>query len=427
MTESRSAETPASPGGGGSRPARRRLGLLLLLVAVLMASLWWRIEWIEVEVRGGPSEAALADPFLAARQYLQAQGVTIESRQHFRDLDPGGWLDTLSTDAVIVLVDSYGVISEERSSRLLEWVSRGGHLVVSARSPFRGAAASGETSQLSDPLFKAFAVSLEASGQTEMTDADWRQLQDFSQLVGFTADKACELMATQVLIEFEDDGHAGAVDVNFLRPEILVANGPPPSAAAGGDWPRLLQFEEGEGLVTFVTSLEPWKNYAIGCLDHAWFLQSLAPVGGPLVLFHDQDRTPPWADWGARFPELWLLVILWMLVWLWWRGGRFGPLQPAADAVAGSRQAHYQACGDFLWDQAGGQALIEWQRQQLRPQLQRAGICDAEGRPLELERVAQRLGLSPAALREALEGALGDDPLDFVRIQQILQQLGNLT
>jgi len=400
------ASSEAAQGTDGA-PAWR-LALLLAALAVAAAgALLWHIDWVEVSYDAGPSSEARRDPFLAASRYLTEQGYRVTRHASLRDFDDPEWVNATSPEDVVVLVDTYGLISQQRIDHLLAWVEGGGSLLVSARPPYEGAAYSGATSALNDPLFAYFGLRLSEADGDLVNDSDWRQIAEFSRLVGIGPEQVCHLLDAQATLVF--DGEEETLELHFLRPEyFLLDESVEASAVVGDEQPRMVQFEVGDGLVTFLASLEAWKNPAIGCLDHAWVLQNFAPPvdgDGTLRFYYDLDRESLLATAWQRFPAALLLGAVLIGVWIWCRAVRFGPARDPAPAILATRLSASRASGEFLWEHVGGAGLAAVLRAELVERLRREGFaCDADGR-FSAAQIGARLEVPVALVTTAL-----DDP-----------------
>jgi hypothetical protein len=407
---------------------RRVWFLLALLVVVLLATQLLEIEWISVEFPAGPSIEAQRDPFLAANQYLRSQGYRVARHESLRDFDDPQWAQQTPADDVVVLVDTFGLLSRQRIERLLAWVNEGGTLIVSARTPYQGAAFTGATSELNDPLLERFGLQLAATVSETLNEQDWRQLSEFSQLVGFTPDKVCAVLGSQAVMVFEegDEERAESLSMHFLRPEYFVPDSIDTSARAivGGGEPRLVQFEHGNGLLTFMVSLELWKNHAIGCQDHAWILQNFAPLhdgDGVLHFYYNLDRDSLLEVAWQRFPAAIMLLGVLLLYWLWYRAARCGPLQSPPVSAGPPGLSHSRASGDFLWDHSGGETLAAALREELTQLFLREGfVADAAGRFL-LQDIAMRLRLPADLLETAMQDRRPMTPMAFTAIVNAYQ------
>ena len=150
---------------------------------------------------------------------------------------------------------------------------------------------------------------------------------------------------------------------------------------------------------------------------------------------------PNWADGGtfhliysANMPSLWDLVwhygwraivpsLLALLLWLWMRGERLGPLRPAAPPDRRSLLEHVQASGDHLYRYGRGGVLYAAVHDAfLRRLRQRDPYAAALEGPAQIDAIARRTGLSTLDVEAALRYPRPGDAKDFVlRIARLLQ------
>jgi hypothetical protein len=90
----------------------------------MIGLLFWQYEHVEKSVDVGPSPQALRDPWLAAAQLMRRQGYQLVEDERLERLEK---LDNFST--LIVSRDDF-LLTEESFTRVIDWVSRGGHLIV---------------------------------------------------------------------------------------------------------------------------------------------------------------------------------------------------------------------------------------------------------------------------------------------------------
>ncbi len=366
------------------------IGVALLGVAVTFFLL--AFERVEEEIETGPGPAARANPYLAAERLLGRMGLTAESVRGPMRLPP--------TDHVLLLLTSRRTIGPERTRWLLDWVDRGGHLIVTPKSlPEGDESEDGEAAPAKeepDPLFAALVLTVDRSGEGE------------AEVLGLatTAGEATR-------------------EVSVARsPRLVTDEGEPDFTDGHG---VLARYRRGEGRVTVLADVSALSNDAIGDHEHARFLWSLvttpvAPAGVWLVY---RDRMP-----GLRHllvKRAWMALVagaLALAVWLWYRGARFGPLIEAPASGRRSLREHLEATAEFLWRQGKAASLIESQRQAVMHAVRRQHpSCVDLAHREQIKYLAELSGVAGGALARALEGRVTGEPGELTRVIETLEKV----
>lgn len=377
----------------------RILGIgILALVALAIAMIFPRYfkQVTERQYVGFNGEAA-RNRHLAAERFLQRQGHSV---QHLRGLAP---FDQLRNDAALLW--SRAPSLSERT-QLLNWVRRGGHLIVDA-----------PPSQ--ESLLKEISVSYywpEPDDEEETVDdkpsSDAAQQDDAASVPapGAEAGKQAGAEATAP----EDDKPAECAPDRFTcsdptrvtagaqefmleldygarlltkaeqaaREERASAANPqdkieptrnesqtaqqgsgrevaPLRSAADAEGNIMLEYPLGRGRITVVAVDRHFYNDYIGEHDHAAWLSYL--IGGPKreVWFADVPLTGSFGEWLRQnaWPAL-LAGAIAIALGLWRAVTRFGPLLPAQAPGRLSFRDHLVACGRFHWRHAVADHLL---------------------------------------------------------------------
>ncbi|MCB9797784.1 MAG: DUF4350 domain-containing protein [Alphaproteobacteria bacterium] len=99
------------------------LGLAGLAVLAFLGGLYWALEPVEIEIEGRPGPRARANPYLALTRTLDALGVETTAR-------PMLVLPPQAEGSVVFLFPPPQRLSTEQAERVMDWVARGGTLVV---------------------------------------------------------------------------------------------------------------------------------------------------------------------------------------------------------------------------------------------------------------------------------------------------------
>jgi hypothetical protein len=130
--------------------------------------------------------------------------------------------------------------------------------------------------------------------------------------------------------------------------------------------------------------------------------------------------------WRLLLDHAWrvlLPLLLALLVWLWMRAERLGPLRPSPSHDRRSLLEHVQASGDHLYRYGRRATLYSAAHEAFLRQLRRRDPYAAalEG-PAQIDAIAARTGLTSADVEAALRYPRSGDAKDFVlRIAKLFQ------
>lgn len=391
-----------------------RLGLIALALGVAaLAWAWSRIEWVEREIDGGWSEAALRNPFLAAEQLLERQGIEVETVVGLSLFDA-----LPRTEAAIVLVAPRESLSARRRAALIEWVEGGGTLLVVAHSVYDF-----EREASADPLLDALGVFLvadeaddEDEGSGEIPTAGAPTAEPGASEEGQAAsgpDEAGDSPATigELITAFgetprcrEDpdridrvaigDGYGIEARLELSGSARLQVDEADLEGTYFSRDAQMLALPVGEGVVVALTSFAPFANARIHCQDHAWFLW-YALEGRPKAwMIHDPDP-PSIGRLAARaFPTTLAAAALWIVLFGAAHSLRFGVVPPPEDAPRREHLEHLEASARFR-DRHGDLAGLERRV---------AEALRAQG-PRNAAAWSRRAGVPQEAARATLDGA----------------------
>ncbi len=288
------------------------LGLLILVVAG-GAGLWLSQNLVKrgEEVFTGDGEAAQRNPFYAAERLLTRLGRTAHGVRRLAELP-----DSLAAaDTVLVAVPT-DVLSAAQSQRLLDWVKRGGHLIIGVRHDH-------EPGQGRDHLLNPFPVR------------------------GHRAESAATEPVPVAL-----DAASPPLQVRFQS--NLRLN--------DAFWKR---FDWGEGRVTLLTDMGLFINGRLADHDHADFLWALVQQNpGGQVWLQYRMLLPSLAQllWQHAWMPL-VGLILTLLAALWRSSRRLGPLLIPRSGEQRRLAEHLYASSRFLWRHGAGPVLLQAARQ----------------------------------------------------------------
>ncbi len=399
----------------GRRPLRSRL-LGGLFVAVLVAATAWlysQLEWQVTEVDRGYSEAAQRNPFLAAQLYLEALGIPTQSHRGM------GLLDELPApeSATLVMVTTSRSLSQRRLDNLWRWIEAGGHLITNVAG-----ATNTRTGEISDPLLAELGV-------------DVFPVDEAAQAVGALSpnglinthpnrrSQGCRPPEEAFSVEL-DEGQRIEI---ALRTDLYLVDRHDSAQAAvvNRHGPQLLQYGVGEGLVTLVSDPDLWSNSQIACFDNAYLLWFLSEDEGVWILHHLEMPSLFRLMWEQAALALSLSALL-LVLWLWRRSRRFGPLLGADVTRRRSLLEHLQASAMFAWRNGHAEALVVELQQAIR---QRMAYHHAGFRGLDFEAqcaaIAQLTRHPPAQVAAVMGPPSLAKPHHLVATVQGLQTIRN--
>ncbi|NNF97019.1 MAG: DUF4350 domain-containing protein [Halobacteria archaeon] len=304
-----------------SRPA---ILVSLLILALLGGAGYWisqQLEKKEIELPTGLTGEAAVNPLLAGERFLTAMGITTTPLD-----DSSRLLRKLGSTDVLLISSDRQTLGLQRTAALLEWVERGGRLIVTVPHLLD------EEEPLRDPLLETldltlFYVDEDVSEYADYLDVDWPSADDF--------------MKIDIELRYVLEGVQSG--------DWVIEN----------DWGAVLvRRQHGYGTVTIVTDLEFIQFLRIGEHDHARFLWHLVDGQGPVWLITNNDMPSLW-DWlWQHAPEIMTAGLLWLGLWLWSRSRRFGPRLAELPPVRRRILEHVEANGRFLWHQKQSHHLL---------------------------------------------------------------------
>ncbi|WP_455203323.1 DUF4350 domain-containing protein [Kaarinaea lacus] len=351
--------------------------LILVAIVLVVGSVGLFLvyfEQVEEEITTDYSLKARHNPFLAAERFIEKLGNHVSSSRERDKLEQALLGDDIS---VIITGYSHTLEKPERRERLLNWIRRGGHLVLEVKV----------NSNLEDVVSQR--PFLDEFGVTPVSKNLF--LEDY------------EEQQTQVQI-YQD----GAVfQASFLPRYSLEVSGDKAHLLAGDDnGTHLAEFEVGEGLVTLLSDMDVWRNAAIGELDHAALLaEVLGKSPGQIWILH-YIHMPSlfeiiWRD--AKWVVVPLLAFL--LFFLWSLNNRFGPFAIFVKRQRRSLLEHIEAAGHFDWRFNQGVTLLAGVRGDLFQYIEsRHPNWEGKGDTEKLNWIAEKTKIPEAQVNHALHG-----------------------
>lgn len=353
--------------------------VLVCVLAMLAAWFWVSFERVPVTVEGGPERAARTNPFLAAERLLDEIGYPASAHARLSELPP--------TDTALLMPGSRRKLPLPMLRQLTDWVSGGGHLLVSAQASRDGARA--------DPLVEGYGVHVDQDAEAQ-EEADAEPGEALGSLA----------------VEF-----SGTMRLRASRSDAEVLAGDAHGA-------RVVSVPAGRGRLTVATDYEFASNRSIGRHDHAVFLVRLIELHAARAawLVHGDEVPGLWerlrADAWQAMGSIGVLLVL----WIWSQSVRFGPLLAQAGPVRRRLLEHIEASGRFMWRRGKADALLQTVRESLLRSIEfrHPGWSGSERLYRRLEEMS---GLPMATVQAALETHQVKHEQRFVQIIRTLETL----
>ena len=374
----------------------RRAGLMVALsvlgVVVAALAVWWFLEThhrVKEEIKLDPKGEASYNPLYALKLSLRDAGQRVESRQRLRLSE-----HPLKPADTVLMVGDLRALPVADAEALLDWVARGGHLVVTTPPP---------------------GVAIEDGDVPLLTDLGIAPYDDIP-----------ECMGLQVGTFARHDEFCSGRRFYFFDEEAQVEAAWSEKNEDGLDY-GYARVARGEGSVDVLAELDFLRNDKLEDGPHlALTRQLLQPnwdARGTIHLIYSADMPPLWKlllDHGWR---VLLPLLLALLVWLWMRAERLGPLLPPPAADRRSLLEHVQASGEHLYRYGRRATLYAAVHEAFMRRLrQRDPYAAALDGPAQVEAIARRTGLSKDEVEAALRYPSSGDRKDFVqRIARLLQ------
>jgi len=383
--------------------------ILIISIAASIGAWFYLTEEYEVQIWTGEGKKARLNPYLAAERFLVSRDVNITSGNEQIDFSiiPTGDLVFLSR------VDSM-LVSQTQVDAALDWVKRGGYLVVGVSEEIEGHASilkefdiepeyqevdiaeafldddgnpmtasermqeinnKIEQRRLEEERQKAEGnePEIESEEPVNLNDDDSFNAQIFDLL----NDDFAHEFYRMPLSDSEDELYLAVLDRIVLNHTVSYD-----SSDQGYDnryemvasvddehGNRLLQFDFGEGTFTAISSADLWTNKYIGLGDHAYFLAYLFPDNSALHLFYNISAPSIGQLLNKYFHEAILASMILLGLWLWSRGFR---VQRVIDVVEGQRRSfaqHLSSSAQFLTANKQFQVLIEPIKEDIEQQM----------------------------------------------------------
>ena len=372
--------------------------MLLVVFSVLIG---WLVYWftqnferVEIETFSSFKGEARSNKLLAARRFSKAMGLPAHSLQHLPRRD-----ELPEVHDTLVLMSTRANLSAQYTEALLEWLNRGGHLVLQARRDF----GTDFEQPLDDRLLERLGIRVFRNDSSKIDDADAIYI-----VVSPLFDQPLHVEVKPYL----------RLETTRTSAQVLMQN---QQGVTG------LRQTHGDGLITVLTDMSFITNRRIGQHDNALFFWHLLQT----------DHTPQnlWLVYSEEMPPLWHW--LWKYVWpiittlfvlltaaLIAAIQRFGPIIDVESTHRRRILEHIEASGHFQWQHGKKQQLFHYLRTALDDRLSTIHPIYKHHTLEERVKLLSRLsGISAQAIHKLLSSPRLDTPKEFT---EAVQQLNTI-
>ncbi|MDR2625156.1 MAG: DUF4350 domain-containing protein [Zoogloeaceae bacterium] len=368
-----------------------------IIFATLAAYLFFEnVELKTVQKKGSMSLEAQRNPYLATERFLARMG---RKTQH---VERPVALESLPEGGVLILMTAgdNGVMNADRAQRILDWVTRGGYLILEW-----------DWSGTENPLIAPFGVT---KGDRE------------------------EEKKGIVRRELDASGASSFVEASLPGSGQRYRLSPEYSTMEAGETPPLWQVEDrygnqmlhyawGNGNVTLIGSLRLLNNRNLGNFDHAEFFWALLQRYQPEGVIHFARRLEYQTLWQWLSTTAWRALLgtaALILLWLFWIVPRFGGVRAVPEAERRGLSEHLLALGRCLWRENALSSLLATARREIDQRLAQRHPRLLRLPMLELhQELARQSGLDVTEIDAALGSDASPSPETFTRAMQTVQDL----
>jgi len=444
-----------------TRGAMFFVSIMLGLLAWLVISVYINYETYQKEVNLGYTGEAKSNDFYAAELFLAKYGMQIKSLTSILTLNV--MPDT--NDVLFIPTKRYD-LGDDRVTELINWVKKGGHLIVLARYDYAKEKDDDDKHEIDDILFNRLGVRTHAKGIKSFFERFGLESDDFDELnVEADKDKAKNKSPDKKLSDSDNKKQAEKdtsdeskdvedhrskrekyesahtpidIKVNdkienkkvyFIQDRWMTNEGDEDVSwsVEGENGAQLLEFKMDKGWVTLLSDINFLTNRHIDKFDHAAFLHTVVHIDDSKrqlwLIRNDDSPSIFWLIYGNAFSAL-MMFLIFVFVWLWYASRRFGPMAPNAQPIRRSMSEHITSAGHFQWRNHNRSELLASAQKALHEQI-------AQLRPLWLklseDELAEKLtkisGLDKEHVFRAITTRQVKKELEFTAIIEVLSTI----
>ncbi|BAN46939.1 DUF4350 domain-containing protein [Metapseudomonas resinovorans] len=323
---------------------------LLLLLGLLAIYLGGRLLPYQDSVEHGPAPEVLGNPYLAAEHFLRKRGLAVTRADGLEVLDK-----LPSAGHSLLLLGSRSRMTPRQADRLLQWASKGGHLLFIAERLYDEKV--GESGDLlADRLgIQQYETRDLDKGSDKAAEPDGEQPEEAADSDQARAEEDPFPELTKLYLENEQAPAYASFDPDF---HLFDSQNRAHAWANSAKATHMLQLNHGDGLVTVLTDGWIWQNRDINEYDNAWLLWYLTQ-DSDVTLLYRAERDSLASLLGENFAEALVALALLIVLLLWHVGQRQGPLQAPASRSRRQLEEHLRGSADFLLRRSGQASLLQ--------------------------------------------------------------------
>ena len=405
--------------------------IIVAVVTVLVGSLigWFltSYERYEKEINTGYSGEAATNRFYAAELFLKKYNMEIKSLPSILELK-----EMPDTSDVLFIPTKRYDISTDRVAELMDWVRKGGHLIVLARYDSK------KDADRKDELFETLGVSSEHEfdiepivemflGEFVDDEQETESKPESGEAKGKDGDTESPEHSSTLNIQINDK--IEDKKVRFIQSKWMTTEGRYETSweVQGKKGSQLLEFHIDEGWVTLLSGIEFMTNANLDKEDHAAFLHTLVHINNSdrklWIIRNDDNPSLLSILYNEQYP-IFISFIMFVLFWLWYASRRFGPVAPDPQAVRRSMSEHIVSTGHYQWRSRNRKELLHSVQKALHEQIVQTHplwvrLSDKE----RAGKLAKLAGLNEEKVYLAITTKSAERELEFTAIIEVFSKI----
>ncbi len=441
------------------------LGLVLLLVGSSYFWLLSKFEKTQTVTNLGYKKEAFLNPYLAGKTFLEETGIKTDTTVDIEII-----LDSISNDDTVILLNKRQ-FHPVQIEKIMEWLSSGGHLVMTPSSLWDTEAETsnddflnlfgvqfheqvtdveeweGEVSDIienyTDQIISESTEDIE--GNNTESDSEQKSNANHEDVYEDIPEKGSEEPSQQTsactpydqetpsYIAYDNDGNT--ISINFRsRYHLTDSSGNALYAEELEDNEHanhILQYPVGEGMLTVLSDQRFWKNQQISWYDHSYLLWMLTSDSETAWFVFDTDSPNVIELLWSTAKYLIICLGFGLALVLWQQGKRFGPTIPDTSFNRRQLVEHIEASSRFSWNHKQFENNMAVLLQDIRQQLRITHniifdeLSDVHNTPELVKKIAQITQMDEKSVQSAFVPSFEYKENAFVQRIQLLQQLRN--
>lgn len=371
----------------------QRYLLVIITAVVLIALAVWlsqKITFYEERIDLGPSPEARSNPYLAMQYFLREQGINVSSADSLVTV-----MGAPAEQRTLIILSNDASLIDTQHAALLNWVTQGGHLIISAQHEKVEQDAKsllarlGIQKQLSSHL-DGQAVADEVALTDNNNSAQPAQAENHA----IASDSALPYTLTRLYLENEQSPAYLELDSRY---HLFDSDNRAHAWANSQAATHLLQLTHGQGLVTVLTDFHLWQQKNIDAYDHAWLLWYLSQ-DSEVALFNPPQQQGLFGLLWQYFALACVLLIVLLLLGAWASALRFGPQLTPHNYSRRQLTEHLHAAALFNLRYNGQRSLLIALQKDIQQRAQQRYANFSRLAVSEQWQVLQQLSRQPMAL-----------------------------